>query len=329
MADLPEGEPFDPDDLAGRARPAEPARGVPLAALRGGRGDRAGRQPADHRARRGPPAALDRRRRHLLDDRRPRRLGLLGASQPVPPRPSGCASRPASTGSASIDLDEFSYQVGVDFTKPGVWTPDTNFVAGVVGVQPRVRDLPPEGRRGERRPDAAVQPAADRQPAGAGVAVALRGRLRHPRVHHPGAARQRRLRPAQRSARRHARLLCRRDPPAVLRVRVRQRRGARHARGARLPELRRGGQAHPGRAGAGRQLRRRVDRGKPAGPAVLRRRRRLGARLCLPVDRHRQLRVRGRGDRGRRARACSRPRPSCATASPSAGAGSASSTPGS
>ena len=33
-------------------------------------------------------------------------------------------------GIGSIDPDEFSYEFAVDFTKPGVWTPDTNFVTG-------------------------------------------------------------------------------------------------------------------------------------------------------------------------------------------------------
>ena len=72
----------------------------------------------------------------------------------------------------------------------------------------------------------------------------------------------------------------------------------------------------------GRQLLRPRRRGKPAGPAVLRRRRRLGPRLCLPLDRRRDHPIARRGPvRRRRHAACSRARPSCATASTSSWGG--------
>ena len=77
----------------GGAGPADPARRLPLAALRGGRGDRARRQPADHRRRRGPPPAHHRLRRHALDDRRRRRQRLLAAPQPLRPRRAAALRR--------------------------------------------------------------------------------------------------------------------------------------------------------------------------------------------------------------------------------------------
>ena len=143
MADLPEGAPFDPDDLRRRPRPAEPARGLPLAALRRGRGDRAGRQPADHRPRRGPPAAQHRRRRHLLDDRRHRRLGLLGAPQPVPPRRAaallGERRRPRLDRPRRLQLRarrRLHQARGLDAGH--------QLRRRRLGVQPRIRDLPAE-----------------------------------------------------------------------------------------------------------------------------------------------------------------------------------------
>ena len=59
-------------------------------------------------------------------------------------------------------------------------------------------------------------------------------------------------------------------------------------------------QPRPRRPGQGRQLRRRGHRREPARPAVLRRRRRVGARLCLPVDRRRERRCGGGRHRHRR-----------------------------
>ena len=87
MADLPEGKPFDPDDIDDRPGPAEPARGLHLDPLRRGGGDPAGRQPADDASR--------------VEDRKPRTIGfggtlstidgvgvagLLAAPQPLRPR---------------------------------------------------------------------------------------------------------------------------------------------------------------------------------------------------------------------------------------------------
>ena len=69
--------------------------------LRRGARDRARRQPADHRARRGPQAAHDRLRRHALDHRRRRRHRPTGCTATSSAAPRACGSTRASTGSAA------------------------------------------------------------------------------------------------------------------------------------------------------------------------------------------------------------------------------------
>ena len=208
----------------GRAGPAEPARRLPLAALRGG-GDRARRQPADHHPGRGPAAAHHRRRRHLLDDRRLRRQRLLGAPQPLRPRRAAALLRERRRGRLGQPR---RVQLRARRRLHPARGPDPRHQLRRrrLGVPARLRDLPPARRPGQPRLHPAVQPPPDRTADAPGLALALRGRPRHPRLHHRLGARRRRLRPPRRPVRRDPRLLRRGDGRAVPGVRVRQHRAS-------------------------------------------------------------------------------------------------------
>ena len=110
----------------------------------------------------------------------------------------------------SLNPDDYDYNLGVTFTRPGVFNPDTNFVTSLDRAAGRLRHLP---RAVDHRARPASQPhvrrPADRRALRRGLAGPLRGRLRHPPLHDLRAGRHRRLRPARRSARRHPRLLSR------------------------------------------------------------------------------------------------------------------------
>ena len=146
MADLPEGEPFDPDDLQDGLD-----RLNRLGVFRSLRFEEAEEIAPDGSL----PITV------RVEDRRPRTIGVgatystidgLGVSafwehRNLFRRAERLRFSASVDGLGSIDLDDFSYELGVDFTKPGVWTPDTNFVAGASAFSARLRDLPPAGRR--------------------------------------------------------------------------------------------------------------------------------------------------------------------------------------
>jgi translocation and assembly module TamA len=129
MADLPEGAPFDPDDLdEGLERLNR------LGVFRSLRFEEAEEI--------GPDGSLPITVR--VEDRRPRSIGAgatystidgIGVSafwehRNLFRRAERLRFSASVDGIGSIDVDEFSYEFAVNFTKPGVWTPDTNFVAG-------------------------------------------------------------------------------------------------------------------------------------------------------------------------------------------------------
>jgi len=130
MADLPEGAPLDPDDI----RDAQ-ERLNRLGVFRSLR--------FDESAEIGPDGSLPITVR--VEDRRPRSIGVgatistidgLGVTAFWEHRNLlGRAERlrvfAGVDGLGSIDPDDYSYSTGITFTKPGVWTPDTNFVTGL------------------------------------------------------------------------------------------------------------------------------------------------------------------------------------------------------
>ena len=169
----------------------------------------------------------------------------------------------------------------------------------------RLRHLPRALDHRGSRVQPHVRRSADRKHFRRDLAGPLRGRLRRPPLHDLRAGGHRAVRPARRSARRHPRLLSRCVRRAALRGGVRQPGAAGDARGARLPGLRRGAPGRARRPRQARQLPRARCGGKPARHAVLRRRRRVGPRLSLPLDRrryHRHARRRGLRDLRRRRR---------------------------
>ena len=118
----------------GGAGPAEPARRLPLAALRGGRGDRARRQPADHRrasrtAGRAPSASAARSRPSTASASPP-----SGSTATSSAAPSSCASTPASTGWAGRSTPRTTTTTSASPSpSPGVFNPDTNFITSLIG----------------------------------------------------------------------------------------------------------------------------------------------------------------------------------------------------
>ncbi len=129
MADLPEGEPFDPDDLQDGLD-----RLNRLGVFRSLRFEEAEEIAPDGSL----PITV------RVEDRRPRTIGVGGTYSTIDGigveafwehrnmfrRAERLGFSASVQGIGSIDPDEFSYEFGVDFTKPGVWTPDTNFIAG-------------------------------------------------------------------------------------------------------------------------------------------------------------------------------------------------------
>lgn len=128
MADLPEGEPFDPDDLTDGLDRLN-RLGV-FRSLRFEEGEIGlnGLMPITVR----------------VDDRRPRSIGIGGTYSTIDGlgvsafwehrnlfrRAERLRFSATMDGLGALDPEDYSYQFGVAFTKPGVWTPDTNFVAG-------------------------------------------------------------------------------------------------------------------------------------------------------------------------------------------------------
>ena len=318
-------QPFDPDDIDAAQRPADRLGSLPLAPLRGGRGDRARtaacRSPSASRtAGRAPSASAARSRRSTASASRP--SGCTATSSAAP---SSCASTPASTGSAArCNPDDYDYNLGVTFTRPGRLR----------------RRTPTSSPRSSASGSTSTPTASARSPAAAGfsrtfgdrltgehlrrgLARPLRGRLRHPPLHDlrrwSGAA------PYDR-----------RDDPldATPRLLPRRRRVEpfyeaeygnpavrRHARGPRLPRLRRGapGRARRPRASSAASSAPPSRKARPtccSSPAAAARSaaiayRSIGVETVEPDGEDRDLRRRRRA-------ACSRPRPRCATGSASA-----------
>ena len=129
MADLPEGEPFDPDDLQDGLD-----RLNRLGVFRSLRFEEAEEIAPDGSL----PITV------RVEDRRRRTIGVGGTYSTIDGigveafwehrnmfrRAERLRFSASVQGIGSIDPDEFSYEFGVDFTKPGVWTPDTNFITG-------------------------------------------------------------------------------------------------------------------------------------------------------------------------------------------------------
>lgn len=128
MADLPEGHPFDSDDIEA-AQDRLSRLGV-FRSLRFEEGEiaRDGSMPITIR----------------VEDRRPRTIGAGATYSTIDGfginafwehrNLFGRAERlryfATVDGVGSINLDDYSYELGVAFTRPGVFTPDTNLVAG-------------------------------------------------------------------------------------------------------------------------------------------------------------------------------------------------------
>ena len=303
MADLPEGAPFDPDDIdAGQPRLTQP-RHLPLAPLRGGRGDR-------------PDGSLPITVR--VEDRRPRTIGAgatlstidgLGvAAFWVNRNLFGRAEQLRFDAGidglgGSLDPNDYDYNLGVTFTQPGVCDPDTNFVTSLVAsaststptasvrspAPPASRQL--FGEQPDRQPLRQISRARYEDDFG----------IRHFTIFALVGAAQYDRRDDPLDATRGYYVAASAEPfyeaefgnvglQTTLEGRVYRGFGERAPHRARRPRQ-------------GRQLPRPRRRGEPARPAVLRRRRRLGARLPLPLDRRRELRDRRRRDlRGRRRR---------------------------
>ena len=320
MADLEEGEPFDPDDIEAaqrrlnrlgvfrslrfvEAEEIEPDGSLPITV-----------------ARRGPPPAHHRLRRHALDDRRRRRLRLLAAPQPHRPRRAAAlrrrhrrARRVARTPTTTTTISA-SPSPG-----PGVFNPDTNFVTSLVGQRVELRHLPRAVGHRRRRVRRTFGDRLTGEHLRRGLARPLRGRLRHPPLHDLRAGRPRRSTTgATIRSTPPAATISRVEAPAVLRGGVRQPRAARRRSRAASTgaSARSAGRAR--RPRQGRQLRRARHGGKPARHAVLRRRRRVGARLPYrsigveTIDAADEDSTSSSAARG-----CSRPRPRSATGSAS------------
>ncbi|WP_353647046.1 BamA/TamA family outer membrane protein [Mesorhizobium sp. WSM2240] len=118
---------------------ARQARRVPRPAHRGGGCDRRGWPAANQRRRAGEAASSLRRRRQLFVTRRGGFRGLLAAPQPVRQgrkaalRRQGGRHRQRCRRGGGFDPADFTYRLAATFTKPGVYTPDTDFVASLIG----------------------------------------------------------------------------------------------------------------------------------------------------------------------------------------------------
>jgi translocation and assembly module TamA len=133
MADLPRGQPFDPDDIdAGQARLNR--LGV-FNSIRFEEGDVIA-----------PDGSLPMTVR--VQDRKPRTIGFGGTLSTIDGvgvsaywqhrNLFGRAERLRFDAGVdglggSLNPDDYDYNVGVTFTKPGVWTPDTDFVTSLIG----------------------------------------------------------------------------------------------------------------------------------------------------------------------------------------------------
>ena len=132
MADLPEGHPFDPDDIDAAQR-----RLAGLGIFRSIRFEEADEILPDGSL----PMSL------RVEDRRPRTIGFgaqystidgLGvsafwANRNLFGRGETLRVDLGVDGLVqSLDPDNYDYSTGVSFTKPGVWTPDTSFVASLL-----------------------------------------------------------------------------------------------------------------------------------------------------------------------------------------------------
>ena len=260
MADLPRGRALRPRRHRRRRRTRLNRLGV-FRSLRFVEAEEiaAGRQPADRPSR--------------VEDRRPRTIGFGGTLSTIDGvgvtaywlhrNLFGRAEQLRFDASVdglggSLNPDDYDYNLGVTFTKPGVFNPDTNFVTSLIGQRVdydtyRERSVTAHGRlhRSLRR---ATSPAsvfahglarrATRTTSASGTSPLL-GLV-------GAAAYDRRDDPLD--ATRGYYLAATAQP--VLRVRVRQPALRRHARGARLQGLRRAGPPRPRRPRQGRQLRR-------------------------------------------------------------------------
>ena len=219
MADLPEGEPFDPDDIAAgqdrlnRLGAFNAVRFVEADAI-------------------GPDGSLP--ITVVVEDRRPRSVGVGGTLSTIDGigiatywqhrNLFGRGERLRFDASVdglgdSLDPNNFDYNVGVTFTKPGVWTPDTNFVTGIVAQQVDFDTY----REKSITASAGLSQTFGRRLTGDAFLQVSRARyeddfgIRHFTIF--GLIGRAAVRPAQRSAERHPRLLPRRRGAALLRVR--------------------------------------------------------------------------------------------------------------
>lgn len=141
MANLPEGKRFDPDDLS-----TAKLRLMRIGALRSVHIDEAGTALPDDSF----PLGLE------VQELAPRRIGIgatiasgegLGVSAYwIHRNLFGKAERlrfDATVGGINGDsgLDTLDYSLGAKFTKPGIWTPDTNLTASVIAEQTRIGDV--------------------------------------------------------------------------------------------------------------------------------------------------------------------------------------------
>lgn len=141
MANLPEGNRFDPDDL-GRAR----SRLMRLGALRSVQIDEADTALPDGSL----PLGLE------VREFAPRRIGIgatvasgagLGVNAYwIHRNLFGKAERlrfDITVGgiTGDFELETLDYSLGAKFTKPGIWTPDTNMTASVTLAQTRIGDI--------------------------------------------------------------------------------------------------------------------------------------------------------------------------------------------
>ena len=292
MTDLPRGDIYDPDDIdAGQERLAR------LGVFRSIRIEEAEAIAPDGSL----PITV------RVEDRRPRTIGAgatlstiegLGLQAFWTHRNLfGRAEQlrfEASIEGLGVTTDpvEYDYNLGVTFTKPGVYTPDTSFVTSLVARQLDLDDLPRDlahrPGRASRSSSAASSPAISSPQVSRSRFEDDFGTRNFLTFGVVGSAQYDRRDDTLDPTRGYY-LAAELYPFYEAEFGNVAARGTLEGRIYR--PLRRRGPLRARRPRQGRQLRRRQHRREPAGPAVLRRRRRLGARLRLPLDRGRDGRA--------------------------------------
>ena len=200
----------------------------------------------------------------------------------------------------SLDPEDYDYNLGVTFTRPGVFNPDTNFITSLIGQRVNYDTY----RERSVTASAGFSRQFGARLTGSAFVEASRARydddfgIRHFTTLGVVGAAAYDARDDPFDAHRGYYLALEAQPFYEFEYGNPAARGTLEGRIYR--SARPGGKPRPRRPGQGRQLRRGGHRREPARPAVLRRRRRVGARLRLSVDRRRERRCGGGRHRHRR-----------------------------